>query len=155
MRFKAEADKANKSSNAILTKTVKDHSTTKRYMSDFSKVFDAQLQSHNGDVSAFADNDDFHAALRKNGVLLSKYDHSGINDLFGGLEFAVHGWTESQVDVFSLNVEPDGSYSGTLRFTFKDNFGLNDPDIEKYGKYHDGFKSWFILQHYDEYSEKI
>ncbi len=50
-------------SNATLTKAVKEHSETKRYMSDFSKVFDAQLQLHNGNVSAFADSDDFHTAL--------------------------------------------------------------------------------------------
>ena len=83
-----------------------------------------------------------------------KYNYSGIDDMLGGLEFTIPGWSERKVDVLSLNIEADGSYSGTLRFIFKDNFGLNDPDVEQYGKYHDGFKSWFILQHYDEYNEK-
>ena len=47
------------------------------------------------------------------------------------------------------------TYSGTLRFVFKDNFGLDTMDIssDKFGILA-GFRAWFVLQHYDEYNGK-
>lgn len=66
---------------------------------------------------------------------------------------AIHSWTENDVDIKSFKILPDGSYSGTLRFTFKDNFGLNEEDVGKFGKI-PGFASWFILQHYYKYSRE-
>jgi len=60
---------------------------------------------------------------------------------------AIHSWTDSIVDVVSFEISPDGSYTGTLRFTFMDNFGLDKHDVEKFG-YIPGFTSWFVLQHH-------
>ena len=49
----------------------------------------------------------------------------------------------------SLNVK-NGLYTGTLQFTFVDNFGLDTGDLDQ--GILAGFRSWFILQHYDKYA---
>ena len=47
-------------------------------------------------------------------------------------------------------------YSRTLKFTFRDNFGLDAADIEEHWVHGSltGFRSWYILQHYDRYKGK-
>ena len=87
----------------------------------------------------------------KNGVLFTKYDYWDI-DILGGLTMAIHSWTENQIDLTSFRVNSDNTYSGNLRFTFKDNFGLDSSDLDQ--GYLAGFRSWFILQHYDMYNGK-
>ncbi len=139
-------------SNEILTEQVSAHKTTKKFMSDFSKVFDEYVKLYNGAIVGFANGDDFKGALREGGVLLSKYAYDGL-DKFTGLTLAIHGWTTSEVNVKSFNINKDGTYEGTLEFIFADNFGLDSNDIDDfYGL--DGFQYWFILQHYDKFKGK-
>jgi len=139
--------------NEVLTKAVEKHSETQRYMNDFTDVFKTQFELNNGDIESVADSNNIHDALRNQGVLLSKYDYFGIGDIFGGLTMAVHSWTESEVKVTDININDDGTYNGVLEFTFKDNFGLDKDDVEKYWVI-PGFKNWFILQHSNQYKEK-
>lgn len=138
--------------NKTLTRIVGEHKITKAYMQDFTKVFKEFLEINNGNVKEFANSKDFKDSLRANGVLFSTYAYKGI-DTFTGLRMAIHGWTESDVDVEMLEVLPNGNYYGRLKFTFVDNFGLDADDIEEFGQYA-GFRSWYILQHYDKYNGK-
>ena len=140
-------------SNEILTNEVKIHPSTNKYMQDFSNVFVSFINQNNGDISSFANSEDFKEALRKNNVFFSSYSYEGVEDILGGLTLAIHGWTESQVDLTSFEINSDNTFSGNLRFTFYDNFGLDEEDLEEYG-YIGGFKSWFILQHNHCYGEK-
>ena len=139
-------------SNSVLTEKVKKHSSTIDYMQDFTNVFNDFVYKYQGDVSAFANGDSFKQALRDDGVLFTKYDYWG-KDILGGLTMAIHSWTESQVDLTSFKINNNNTYSGNLRFTFKDNFGLDADDISEFGALA-GFRSWFILQHYDKYDGK-
>ena len=139
-------------SNSVLTEKVKKHSSTIDYMQDFTNVFNDFVYKYQGDVSAFANGDSFKQALRDDGVLFTKYDYWG-KDILGGLTMAIHSWTESQVDLTSFKINNNNTYSGNLRFTFKDNFGLAADDISEFGALA-GFRSWFILQHYDKYDGK-
>ena len=138
--------------NEKLTNIVKEHEVTQAFMKDFTKVFEEQLQLHNGDISKFANSEAFKQALRDNEVYITSYAYEG-SDTFTGLTMAIHGWTECNVDITSFNVNSDGSYSANLRFTFMDNFGLDEKDIEKFGAIR-GFRSWYILQHYSKYNGK-
>ena len=55
------------------------------------------------------------------------------------------------VKIEVTNFSVSGSvYTCKLHYTFYDHFGLDSPDVEKYG-FLDGFKGWFILQHYSKY----
>ena len=139
--------------NTVLTEKVKNHEQTKKYMKDFTNVFHNQLQQNEGDVKKLLESDDFREALKNSGVLLSTYDYYSLIDQTNGLTMAIHSWTENDVDIEAFKILSDGSYSGVLRFTFKDNFGLDKEDVKKFGKI-PGFASWFTLQHYYKNSGK-
>ena len=66
-----------------------------------------------------------------------------INDLWG-----------SNIAVTSYSCEGN-KFNGTLQFRLYDHFGLDQPDVEnrKYIKF-DGFRAWFVLQHFDSYDGK-
>lgn len=88
-------------------------------------------------------------------MYISTYSYGGgllDKDTYGGLTMAIHGWTEVTVTLTNFN-KTGNSYSGNLQFTFSDNFGLDESDIEEFGALA-GFKSWYVLQHYDEYNHK-
>ena len=133
-------------SNENLTNIVKYHIATQQYMSDFTNVFKTFMAKYDGDYNKFADSKEFKEALTTNKVLISKYSYGGglfDEDTWNGLTMAIHGWTESQVDISSLYTLGD-KYFGTLQFTFKDNFGLDAEDIKEFGLI-DGFQSWYTL----------
>ncbi len=136
-----------------LTKEVENHKVTKAYMSDFTKVLKSQLQLYNGDIAALIDSGSLHKALQDAGVYLSQYDYSG-GDMITGLTLAIHGWTESDVEIQDFTIDDEGNYTGTLKFTFTDNFGLDYDDLPPEYVIIPGFRSWFILQHYDKYKGK-
>ena len=135
-------------SNDILTEKIKNHKETKRFINDFIECFREYLIEHNGDYSTIFSDGILKGKLRDKDVLLTKYNYEGI-DMLTGLEMAVHNWTESDVEVISYQIK-DGKCYGTLKFTFVDNFGLDQEDINKYGAVY-GFRSWYILQHYEKY----
>lgn len=139
-------------SNDLLTKNVRNHKTTQSFMEDFSNVFNQFMVQYNGNIQEFANSKLFKNTLKNSGVLLSKYAYDGL-DMFTGLEMAIHSWTISEVQISNLNIQPNGTYSGILKFTFSDIFGLDEADIQKYG-FLNGFKSWYILQHHSKYQNK-
>lgn len=139
-------------SNDILTKEVSEHPQTQKFMSDFTKALKYCLSEARGDITTIIDNDTLRKRLIQTGVLLSEYSYD-YDDLFSGLMFTIHGWTEASVDLTSFELQDTGVYSGNLQFTFIDNFGLNTPDMEKYG-FFEPFRSWFVLQHFEKYKGK-
>lgn len=139
-------------SNPTLTKIVSNHPKTQEFMKDFTSVFSQFVSNSNGDISSFANSETFRDALKANDVYLSKYDYYN-TDIVTGLTMAIHSWTESEVTLKSFNVNDDGTYDGTLRFTFKDNFGLDTYDIKKFSAI-SGFKSWYNLQHSTRFKGK-
>jgi uncharacterized protein (TIGR03034 family) len=88
--------------------------------------------------------------------------------VFGGLWNNFTGLTMAINDVWGASAELTefdqfGShYKGRVKFTLYDHFGLDTPDIgpdpdtgavKKYGLLA-GFRSWFLLQHYDRFAYK-
>lgn len=77
-------------------------------------------------------------------------------DKASGLGITVHQvWSaKAEIQDYSYN-KCTKMWSGTLKYTFYDHFGLDWEDIKKHGEdripqYHTGdfFKAWYILQHY-------
>ena len=140
-------------SNKQLTNVVKYHPVTQDYMKDFSDVFKTYMSKYNGDYKAFAQSKDFRDALKASDVLISKYSYGGDlfdGDTWGGLTMAIHGWTESQVDVIDSFVIGN-NYCVNLQFKFIDNFGLDQDDFREFGII-PGFESWYALQHNMDYA---
>lgn len=138
----------------ILTQKVEENQVTQDYMRDFTEQFQEIINRTGGDVKAFANSETLKKLLQENRVYFSSYAYGGgplDKDTFSGLTMAIHGWTENTVKLTSYS-QNGNEYSGTLQFTFSDNFGLDQTDIvgDGFGAI-PGFKSWYILQHYDKY----
>ena len=123
-------------------------------MSDFTDVLKGNLKNTHGNISLI-NNEDFEDDVNDK-AKFSTYAYDGF-DILSGLTIAIHAWTESKVDVVKYE-QKGNNYSGTLKFTLIDNFGLDKEDLDndrwnqKYGIL-SGFRSWYILQHYEKYKE--
>ena len=71
-------------------------------------------------------------------------------DKINGLTMCVNGLWGNEIIVEKYSCDGT-SYSGTLRFTLYDHFGLDEEDINKYGELV-GFRDWYILQHFKSYN---
>lgn len=148
-------------SNDVLTSQVENHKVTQSFMADFLSVFAEELKKKNGDMNGLTyDHDrreylDIVNGLKNNGVILSQYAYGGGAldlDTYRGLTLAIHGWTEVDVEVVDFKVV-DGKYTGKLKYTFRDNFGLDADDWKEFSKI-PGFNAWYVLQHSEEFSGK-
>ena len=60
------------------------------------------------------------------------------------LMFCLNSLWGNMIEITSYN-KTDNEYTGTLKFTLYDHFGLDLNDITDYP--FDGFKAWYVLQH--------
>ena len=154
MLYKFESGEGGTYSSRALTEIVKNHEVTQQYMSDFTDVLKGNLKNTHGNISLI-NNEDFEDDVNDK-AKFSTYAYDGF-DILSGLTIAIHAWTESKVDVVKYE-QKGNNYSGTLKFTLIDNFGLDKEDLDndrwnqKYGIL-SGFRSWYILQHYEKYKE--
>lgn len=79
------------------------------------------------------------------------------NDRFTGLGICVDGLYGNKVEETSYKFD-GANYKYTMKFTMYDIFGLDSNDItDRYVDYAPpfgmlaGFRSWYIMQHYDKY----
>jgi len=156
MLYKFESGEGGTYSSRALTEIVKNHEVTQQYMSDFTDILRKSIEYNDGNISTVVNSEQFSKDINKK-VKFTKYAYEGL-DILSGLTIAIHAWTESRVDI--AKYEKHGNhYSGTLKFTLIDNFGLDKEDLDndkwnqKYGIL-SGFRSWYILQHYEKYKEK-
>ena len=71
-----------------------------------------------------------------------------IGDIFNGLTICVDTVWGYTIEVSDYNL--DGThFSGTLHFKLYDNFGLDRNDVSGTYGLLSGFRSWYVLQHYD------
>ncbi len=148
-------------SNEILTENVIEHKSSKDYVKETKKRVIEHIEENNGDIYGL-----YYDANNRNASVIRKYfEEKEINmpvfdDAFAGLGFCVHGLYGNQIEIISYKF--DGiKYECTLKFTYYDVFGLDSDDIEKNGAFVikfgkiEGFRSWYILQHYDKYEGEV
>lgn len=89
-------------------------------------------------------------------VSMELLNFSSLSDKIGGLGITIHQvWSAiAELSDFVVNCGTR-RWSGRLHYTLYDHFGLDWADIEKHGGDHmprpgtgNGFKAWYILQHY-------
>ena len=84
----------------------------------------------------------------------------GYNNGVPMLTLAIDGWYGNKIEIETFS-KTSTSYSGTVRFVFYDHFGLDTSDLaeEKYGNlyagYFEGFRQWYILQHWSELNSSV
>ena len=141
-------------SNPVLTDAVVAHSATTNYTSSVQSCIQDILGEQGGNISSL-----YYTVIdRESSLLRSRMADRGINspvyntdsDTTNGLQICIDSLWGVKIEVteYSRN---GLSYTCKLHYTFYDHFGLDTTDVEKFGLL-DGFKGWFILQHYSEYN---
>ena len=141
-------------SNETLTSAIVSHSETTDYTSSVQTCIAELLNDQDGNMSALL----YSATNRDNSLLVNRMKdkdiyspvYNSLADIVGGLTICVDSLWGVKIEVIQYSVS-GSTYTCELHYTFYDHFGLDEADVEKYG-YLDGFKDWFILQHYSEYN---
>lgn len=140
--------------NTDLTLAAINHETTQAYVNDVVNEIAKLLRIYNGDIYNLA----YVASKRESHPLVTRMRNNGTtqpvfdtgDDLESGLFMCVHGLWGNEIVVKSYTCNGT-SYNCVLTFTLYDHFGLDEPDIDKYGLLV-GFRDWYILQHFKDYN---
>ncbi|WP_026581608.1 DUF3289 family protein [Bacillus sp. J33] len=142
--------------NETLTKEASEHETTKAYVEFVKNALVDELEKNGGNLAALKfdestkSTNDFYNFIQRNA---SYPTFSTWSDRVGGLTITVNDTWGNTVTVKDFSVE-DNHFEGVMRVRLYDHFGLDQPDVEKVYVNLAGFRSWFVLQHYDEYDGK-
>jgi hypothetical protein len=132
-------------SNPLLTKHVRDHDSTKRFVNNRINDINRVIKKYNGDVNKIIPNIDI--------VIKERPRYGTRKDIIMGLTIAINDTWASKVELIEYNLN-GRSYSGKIKITLYDHFGLDQPDVDKKFGLLAGFRSWFILQHLDRFAYK-
>lgn len=141
-------------SNETLTEKVIAHSSTQTYIESVKNCINQLTNLYNGDImqlyyiASNRNNNPLVQLMKNNKIYQPVYNT--INDKITGLTICLDGLWGNQIEVKSFS-KSGNSYSGVLSFTLYDHFGLDAPDVEKYG-YLAGFRAWYILQHNKDFN---
>jgi uncharacterized protein (TIGR03034 family) len=132
-------------SDASLTRAVREHASTQRFVEQIRNALAAALTRRKGDLGKLLTNVDVH--LVGHPVFNTK------RDIATGLTIAINDTWAYTVAITSY-AKSGKRYQGTFSVTLYDHFGLDQPDVEKNYKYLAGFRAWFILQHLRRFAYK-
>ena len=163
-------------SNNALTAAIIEHPNTQSHVNSVVNVIKEQISLVNGNIESLIYNEELwvQPIQRKSQIVVSAllYEKEiignesinlpvyGYNNGVAGLTLAVDSWYGSKIEIESFSVQGN-TYSGTLRFTFYDHFGLDTSDLseKKYGNLKagslPGFRQWYILQHWSELGTSV
>lgn len=155
---KFEKNEGGTYSNPLLTNALKEHETTAKFHEALKKCLEDSL--NNGELP-----DDIVGIssryLGKDGKIpssLPKFDKFS-KDLFNGTVLTVHDVWSMRVYVEQLEYK-GSQVRGVFKYKVQDHFGLDTNDINHdlsdMAPYEliDGFRSWYLLQHFKGYSFK-
>ncbi len=140
----------------VLTKNIASHENTDAYANSVATIINNYIQENNGDISGLA----YNAENREDCVMVKRMKDKIYSPIYkeplSGLGICVDSLYGNRFEIISYKFDGK-NYEYTLKFTFYDIFGLNMTDIApekmqlfEYGDIQ-GFRSWYILQHYDLY----
>lgn len=162
----------------LLTKNIENHPSTIRYCKGgknpgIEKYIHDKLKEYKGDVSKLSDETVYFITSDSKKEREDKSKNFSKTPLFPGdiplvgekekVKNASEGYTIALNDIWATEVaimdyELDGNnYKVKYRVTLWDHFGLDLPDIQpwKFAGYLDGFRAWFVLQHFLGYKPFI
>ncbi|WP_236800102.1 DUF3289 family protein [Aliivibrio fischeri] len=149
-------------SNQLLTNALKEHETTSKFHSALISCLGENLK--NGTLPNDILRVSSQYMMSEKGARLPKFN-SGLDsdDLTNGGVLSVHDIWSMRVYVEQLEYK-GSQVRGVLKYEIQDHFGLDTNDIHhpvlfdgKLNKPYEqieGFRSWYLLQHYNEYSYK-
>ncbi len=128
--------------NPVLTRYVFEHDSTKNLVNRALKELRRYLFFHKGSTKG----------LEKNKLVIdaSKPVFNGLYDKFaGGLTIAINDTHSFEIRLLEYNLNSP-NYKGRIRVSIFDHFGLDLPDVQKIYVNLAGFRSWYILQHWEK-----
>lgn len=122
-----------------LTNAVKAHSSTKNFVDEVLMAVSEQVMSQK-------------EGLHQTTVERGKFDKrrpvfNSMSDTAGGLTITINDTWAHEVNITEYDYVDDDHFTGKLKVSIYDDFGLDPPDVTKKYSYLAGFRAWFILQH--------
>ncbi|MEI6569628.1 MAG: DUF3289 family protein, partial [Verrucomicrobiota bacterium] len=115
-----------------------------RKFDEFTKKFARDLSNNlsfvNGDINSVTQ---FTTPFRP--VFNSGFDK------FHGLQILIDDTAFTEIGIENYSIDNTGKWTADLTFTIHDHFGVDQNDVISYQGYHNGFPSWWILQHQRDY----
>ena len=140
-------------SNDILTEKVIEHDSTKSYKDSIISEIKEILSNNKGNISALKydvlSRDQHPLILQMNEQDIYEPVFNTTIDKIQGLTICLNSLWANEIKITQYNVSQN-YYSGTLKFTLYDHFGLDINDVET-NKEFKGFSAWYILQHSKKY----
>ncbi|HBL83821.1 MAG: hypothetical protein A2Y17_08225 [Clostridiales bacterium GWF2_38_85] len=141
-------------SNTTLTEAVENHASTQTYVDGVVNEVNSLINEYNGDIAQLL----YTASNRDNCLLVQSLLEAELwqpvyntyYDEVNGLKICIDSLWGNQIEISSYSLIGN-TYSGTIHFKLYDHFGLDQNDIETFG-FFSGFRSWYILQHYNLYN---
>jgi len=144
--------------NNTLTKEVENHINTHKYVDAVIEIFENLIKSNNGKIFPIK----YNRGSRNDCFMVNEMKDKEVyepiyNDYFSGLGICVDSLYGNKIEVTSFKFDGK-NYEYTLHFTMYDIYGLGSDDLTdnaakflpQFG-FLDGFRSWYILQHYNKY----
>lgn len=132
-------------SNPVLTQRVLEHPSTQAFVVKTMEEIQGGLGRHKGDLAALEADEYLKEEMDK-----SRPRYNSNLDLLGGLTISLNDTWGYYVNI--TDYQSDGEhYSGTIRYTIYDHFGVDEDDLTKNNWYKGAFEpfaAWYVLQHY-------
>ena len=160
--------------NDVLSNRVREHEHTVKYCEQVEAAIKYLISQDNGISKLYYDEELWiHPTIRKQHPLVKQMKEESIfepyyNEKSGDdlLTIAIDSWYGNKIEVEDFEIN-GSTYNGTLRFTFYDHFGLDTSDLAvkkiiyeplDMGVYLGtlkGFRTWYVLQHWDDLGATI
>ncbi len=126
-------------SNSDLTEQVKSHSESEDYINKNKTALNRCLKNFNGSICNLKYNPSIRhdKDLRKSHPFVAMADSMGIklpvfDDMFKGFKICIDSLQGAKIEILSYNLVGN-SYSGKMKITYYDHFGLDVADLNKDG----------------------
>lgn len=136
-----------------LTDAAKEHSSTVSFIEHIEQIFDKSIKEVNGNATQLKFNNEnrlesvFSAYVIDEGLQRPVFNK--VTDLANGLMICVDALQGYEILLREWS-QTGTTITGKLRIILYDHYGLEADDVIDYN--FSGFKSWFILQHYNVYN---
>lgn len=159
MIAKFEKSEGGEYRNQALTNAVKAHDSTIKFSDTIIKDVKSKLSQIDGDINKLKLDELMWMYKKTAGFRLPIFNTAW--DKVEGLTIAINDVWAGRAEITKYD-KFGKFYKGNIRVTLYDHFGLDYPDIgpdstsgrtKPYGLLA-GFRSWFVLQHYDKFAYK-
>lgn len=139
--------------NATLTNEVYENESTQKYVEKVKSEVVDYLHKNFGNLNDLALDSNDQGIMTNILKECRPIFHSN-SDILHGLTICINDTWGNYVEVKDYVCDGE-SFSGTLHFCIYDNFGLDIEDVKKIYVNLAGFRSWYVLQHYDQYNKQF